>query len=114
MITCFVCREETNSGHSHHVLLQSRPGGKEGPQVPLCADHHTLLHKIQVAMKAGKAPEPLLVGLEPETADRLMALVQLALMADIQHGSTNPHPILMAVLDTPELMEGMKRAQRSL
>jgi hypothetical protein len=39
---CWVCRSTDGKNH-HHVIPQAY-GGVNGPQVTLCATHHTLIH----------------------------------------------------------------------
>lgn len=41
---CFICGG-TDGLHSHHVIPEAY-GGSDGPQVPLCGTHHTLIHSI--------------------------------------------------------------------
>lgn len=42
---CFICRELSTNLHEHHVYMQSY-GGKDGPTVPLCPNHHNLIHAL--------------------------------------------------------------------
>lgn len=41
---CWVCKQ-THGLNDHHVLPQAY-GGVHGPQVTLCATHHTLIHTV--------------------------------------------------------------------
>jgi hypothetical protein len=41
---CYICGVSNNAVEEHHVIPRST-GGELGPVVPLCANHHSLLHK---------------------------------------------------------------------
>lgn len=56
---CIICGSEV-SLHEHHVIPQAC-GGRDGPTVMLCADHHNLIHYLAVrlvsALRQGKEVE---------------------------------------------------------
>lgn len=61
MRKCLICSKgETEVIHSHHVIPQSC-GGKDGPQVDLCAEHHNMIHqfalKLVTSYRKGIVPE---------------------------------------------------------
>lgn len=53
MARCYVCSEEVSVPHEHHVIPQAY-GGKDGPTVTLCANHHNLIHELAKAHMSGK------------------------------------------------------------
>lgn len=58
---CCVCgKGEQEVIHEHHVIPQAC-GGRDGPTVDICAEHHNMIHvmavKMATAMRHGKMPE---------------------------------------------------------
>ena len=56
---CVICKKSKDVViHVHHVIPQAY-GGRDGPTVELCADHHNMIHaaavKIASAIRRGKA-----------------------------------------------------------
>jgi hypothetical protein len=50
---CWVCSQR-HGLNDHHVIPQAY-GGVDGPQVTLCASHHTLIHTVALQKKAAWA-----------------------------------------------------------
>lgn len=47
---CWVCADKTGL-NDHHVIPQAY-GGRDGPQVTLCASHHTFIHAVALKPRA--------------------------------------------------------------
>lgn len=107
-MSCFVCGSPTSASQGHHVVPQSR-GGSDGPVVPLCANHHQLVHRGAQLMLSGKRCEHLFSDVGDAGRDRALGLVQVILLADA--GGENPRPLLAVVLDGPHLLHALKRFQ---
>ena len=52
-MTCVICgKGDTEVLHEHHVIPQAC-GGRDGPVVKLCAEHHNMIHMSAVKLCAG-------------------------------------------------------------
>lgn len=77
---CWICSAKfTGNGGSavredHHVVPRAF-GGVDGPTVTLCENHHGKLHRIAVALKAGK---PYFENLQHEDIYKVKKLLYLA------------------------------------
>jgi hypothetical protein len=87
--TCWVCdRPFTNNllFEDHHVIPRAF-GGTNGPQVRLCSDHHSLLHKIADRLVPQKQADlqhiqPFLLGLTTKAAKAIIYLACTAAIAE--------------------------------
>ena len=70
---CWVCGDKTGL-NDHHVVPQAY-GGRDGPQVTLCASHHTFIHTV--ALKPRARREHLIIEHVEGDEERQSKLTQL-------------------------------------
>lgn len=78
---CWVCRVRFTDvvppgpaqREEHHIVPQAY-GGTDGPTVSLCDGHHTVIHKIAVALKNGRPHQAHLGTYDPQQIQKLMWL----------------------------------------
>lgn len=86
---CWVCEVRFNDQHPpgpaveerHHLMPQAY-GGTDGPQVSLCDTHHTKLHKVASALKAGRPYLGIMTGESPQRQKKLLWMAILVVKAD--------------------------------
>ena len=83
----------------HHILPEAY-GGKHGPQVSLCTDCHTKVHKLASAFRSNKEYGSLLIALPQDGQKKLMWLGQKANeMQTIFADDPNRRQVISAALD---------------
>lgn len=105
---CWVCGKRFNDlkvnpgpamREEHHIIPRAY-GGADGPTVSLCDLHHTTLHKIAVALKAGKSHYQLTAGHNPEQHGKLMLLATRVYEAEqATRNDPNKKTLLVLSLD---------------
>lgn len=93
---CWVCgvrfRDSNPPGmatrNDHHIVPVAA-GGKDGPQVSLCSDHHDILHKIALRLSAKK---PYFDLLGDETDEQKKKLYWLATVVHNAFSATKGDP----------------------
>src|SRR6478736_5733847 len=80
---CWICDRmfSPNLRRNDHHIIPRAYGGVDGPQVSLCADHHSTLHDIERRMWANRSHHDLLT----HTTDWDIKLVWLASRAYNAH-----------------------------
>ena len=102
----------------HHVIPRAF-GGNDGPQVRLCSDHHSLLHKMAIMLVPEKQADlahiqQFLIGLTTTTAKRTMYLACTAALAERKF-SADPNRGVPVSLSIPNnLLIKCKAAARHL
>ncbi len=65
----------------HHIVPQAF-GGKDGPEVSLCSDHHACLHQVALRIKRGAPHNDLLVNESPVTIPKILWLANAVVKAE--------------------------------
>lgn len=72
---CWVCPSKDGL-NDHHVVPQAY-GGEHGPQVTLCATHHTFIHSIALRPLAERGPAVVEHTSNPDQQAKLSQLIDL-------------------------------------
>src|SRR5271156_6066871 len=78
---CWVCERRFvnavppgNEQEERHHIIPRKAGGEDGPQVSLCLDHHTKLHKIATRLSSKRSYFEFLRGESPDRQKKLLWL----------------------------------------
>lgn len=72
---CWVCPSKDGL-NDHHVIPQAY-GGEHGPQVTVCATHHTFIHAVAVRPLAERQPAVMEHTQNPDQRNKLLQLIEL-------------------------------------
>lgn len=119
---CWTCLKPFNNSRlrNDHHIIPSAFGGRDGPQVSLCSDHHALLHKVAdllvVADKRTVTPEiqAFLMGLTEEEVSRTMFLASRAAHAERTFRNDPNRGVLISTTVPNTLLLEIKQAAKIL
>lgn len=102
---CWVCGRRfldarppgTATRNDHHIIPVAA-GGRDGPQVSLCSDHHDILHKIALRLSAKKPYLDLIGDETPEQRKKLYFLATRVYNA-FQATKNDPNKKVAAVVE---------------
>ena len=107
MLKCLICTVSVGV-HEHHVVPRAY-GGINGPVVPLCGTHHTLVHTLALK-KNSLEREKLLAGHTAEQKEKINQLVLIIRRARIS-AKQFQRPITIQIqfdLETSSMLRQLK------
>ncbi len=117
---CWACSKPfTNSllREDHHII-PSAFGGHDGPQVSLCSDHHSLLHKVADLLLAKSANldviRGFLLGLTEGEVSRILYLSTRAAQAERVFKNDPNRGVQLSVTVSNTLLTEVKKAATAL
>lgn len=121
---CWVCSERfTDSAppgkaqkEVHHIVPQAY-GGRNGPTVTLCSDHHSTLHQMAKALEAGKSVQHFLSDHNQQERQKLYYLAEVVYNAKVMaDGDPNKNILVTVSLNGKErkMLEALRKVHPSV
>lgn len=97
---CWVCETRfrnavppgTANREDHHIFPRNA-GGTDGPEVSLCSEHHSALHKIALRIQGKKDFREFLFGENSKSSHKLLWLASMVVKAE-KFAQNDPNKLL--------------------